>query len=200
MAILASYFSGETYGLLGPQMAAAIIQEHTPYDCLVLALDRQDDKTRVKQVLSDYFGNCRPVIGFSLLSGREDLFTLAGELKAEGAMTILAGPQADVDFLGEKGWPDQAHRFAGLSKQFSLALWGPAEQAIPLLNNLDNPDWHLTPGLLFIGNHGEVIQNPRQSWDDHFLRKVCWDRIYRISENGLTALPIATAQVVQQIG
>jgi hypothetical protein len=200
MAVITSYFSGETYGLLGPQMAAAIIQEHTPYDCLVLALDRQDDKTRVKQVLSAYFGDCRPVIGFSLLSGREDLFTLARELKAEGAMTILAGPQADVDFIGEKAWPDHAQRFAGLSKQFSLALWGPAEQAIHLLNNLDNPDWHQTPGLLTIGSRGEVNQNPRQPWDEHFLRKVSWDRIYRISENGLTTLPVATAQVLQQIG
>jgi hypothetical protein len=200
MAIITSYFSGETYGLLGPQMAATIIQEHTPYDCLVIALDRQDDKTKVKQILSDYFDKDRPVIGFSTHSGREDLFTLAGELKAEGALTILAGPQADVDFLGEKGWKDTAHRFAGLSKQFNCALWGPAEQAIPLLNNLENPDWHQTPGLLYVGKRGEVIQNPRQPWDEYFLSKVSWDQIYRVSEKGLTALPIATAQVVQQIG
>lgn len=200
MAIISSYFSGETYGLLGPQMAATIIRQQTPYDCLVIALDRQDDKTQVKRILGEYFREDRPVIGFSTLSGREDLFALAGELKAEGAMTILAGPQADVDYLGEKGWREYGHRFAGLTPQFSCALWGPAEQAVYLLNNLDTPDWHKTPGLLSAGKPEEVIQNPRQPWDEHFLRKVSWDQIYRIGQEGLTALPVATAQVLQQIG
>jgi hypothetical protein len=31
MVIISSYFSNETYGLLGPQMAATIIQENTPF-------------------------------------------------------------------------------------------------------------------------------------------------------------------------
>ena len=181
-------------------MAAAIILEHTPYDCLVLALDKKDDKSLAKKVLSDYFGGHRPVIAFSLLSGREDLFNLAGELKAEGAVTILAGPQADVDFLGEKQWPIFPHRFAGVSKQFSLALWGPAEQAIHLLYNLDHSDQLLTPGLLYVNKEGKMIQNPRLIWDTHFLRKVSWDQIYRPGEKGLTKLPITTAQVLQQIG
>ncbi len=41
-------------------------------------------------------------IGFSTLGGRPDLFDLAGELKSKGAITILAGPQANVDYKGEK--------------------------------------------------------------------------------------------------
>ncbi|MBW2077485.1 MAG: hypothetical protein JRI71_08035 [Deltaproteobacteria bacterium] len=36
MAIITSYFAGETYGLLGPQAAATIIEEHTPYECIAL--------------------------------------------------------------------------------------------------------------------------------------------------------------------
>ncbi|MBW1735711.1 MAG: hypothetical protein JRF51_16200 [Deltaproteobacteria bacterium] len=31
MAIIAGYVPGESYGLLGPQMAATVIQENTPY-------------------------------------------------------------------------------------------------------------------------------------------------------------------------
>lgn len=200
IAILTSYFSGETYGLLGPQLAATIIQGHTPYDCLVLAIDRQDDKAGVKRILADYFGNSRPVIGFSSLSGREDLFALAGELKAEGALTLLAGPQADVDFLGEKGWRQYGHRFPGLSTHFNLALWGPAEQAIPLLTQLEISDWRQTPGLLAVDKNGKVTQNRRQPWAAPFFKKVDWDQLYRIGEKGLVRQPVATAQVLQLIG
>ena len=110
MAIITSYFKEETYGLLGPQMAATIIQDHTPYDCIVIAVTREDDRATIKKVLAGLFEAQRPVVGFSTLSGREDLFALAKELRAEGVVTILAGPQADVDFLGEKGRLDHPHR------------------------------------------------------------------------------------------
>ncbi|MBW2035787.1 MAG: hypothetical protein JRI94_19870 [Deltaproteobacteria bacterium] len=95
MAIIASYFGKETYGILGPQMAATVIQENTPYDCVVIAVAREDNKHIIKKALADYFGAVRPIIGFSTLSGRADLFSFAKELKDEGAITILAGPQAD---------------------------------------------------------------------------------------------------------
>jgi len=111
MAIITSYFDGESYGLLGPQMAATVIQENTPYECIVIAVTHSDDKTVLKKALSGYFGREMPIVGFSSLSGREDLFLFAKALKAEGAVTILAGPQSDVDFSGETGWRDYPHRF-----------------------------------------------------------------------------------------
>ena len=84
MAIITSYFKDEGYGLLGPQMAATIIQDHTPYECIVIAVTREYDKVSLKNALADYFGDARPLIGFSALSGREDLFSLAKELRNEG--------------------------------------------------------------------------------------------------------------------
>jgi hypothetical protein len=102
MAIITSYLPDAAYGLLGPQMAATIIQDHTRDACIVIAVTRNDDKDCLKKALCDYFGSRRPVIGFSALSGREDLFSLAKELKEEGAVTILAGPQADADFRGNR--------------------------------------------------------------------------------------------------
>ena len=44
MAIIAGYFENEDYGLLGPQMAATIIQDHTPYECIVIAVARNYDR------------------------------------------------------------------------------------------------------------------------------------------------------------
>jgi hypothetical protein len=186
MAIIVSYFKDEIYGLLGPQMAATIIQDHTPYECIVIGVTREDDKAAIKKILAEIFGAQRPVVGFSALSGREDLFALAKELKAEGAVTILAGPQADVDFLGEKGWKAHPHRFKGLSENFSFGLHGPAEQAIELLNRLASEDRSEIPGLLYKNPVGKIVQNPKLEWNEKYLRRVQWD--------------IGMGQVLQHIG
>jgi hypothetical protein len=200
MAIIVSYVEGEAYGLLGPQIAATVIRENTAYDCIVIAVGREDDKSLLKKALADYFGTKRPVIGFSTLSGREDLFTLSGELKDEGAITILAGPQADVDYLGETGWQSYSHRFPGLSKSFSFSLHGPAEQAISLLHNLYKDEWRDNPGLLYLREDGAMVQNPKNAWDERFLSRVEWDNLYRIGDSGLTPHNISTGQVLQHIG
>jgi hypothetical protein len=200
MAIIASFFKDETYGLLGPQLAATIIQNETPYECIVIAVTREDDKATVKKALEDYFGKQRPIIGFSALSGRKDLFSLARELRKEGAVTILAGPQANVDFIGEQDWQNHPHRFKGLSANFSFGLHGPAEQVIPLLNSTDGNERTGTPGLLYVDPYGTVRQNSPKDWDEKYFKKVCWDNIYILGKEGITPLNISTGQVLQHIG
>lgn len=200
MAILCSYFSGESYGMLGPQMAATLIQEHTPFEAIVVAVTREDDKDALKKALSGYFGRERPVIGFSTLSGREDLFDLAGELRDAGAFTILAGPQARADFLGEKEWQRYPHRFPGLASRFDCALQGPAEQAVPLLQGLDTDQWKAAPGVIYSGTAGKAVCNPAKSWEEPFLGKVRWENLYRMQEGVLRPHRVTTGQVLQQIG
>jgi hypothetical protein len=200
MVIITSFFKDETYGLLGPQMAATIIQDNTPYDCIVVAVPRDYDKAALKNTLADYFGTARPLIGFSSLSGREDLFALAKELKDEGAVTILAGPQANVDFSGEEDWRNHPHRFKGLSDSFTFGLQGPAEQVTGLLNRLDANNWSKIPGLLYIGRDGQLSQSPVQDWNDKYLGKVRWENIYITTGAGIVPLNIGTGQVLQQIG
>jgi hypothetical protein len=200
MAVITSFFKGETYGLLGPQMAATIIEDHVPCECIVIAVSREDDRFLLKKALADYFGAHRPIIGFSALSGREDLFSLAAELKTEGAITILAGPQANVDFSGEKGWRDQPHRFKGLWESFSYGLQGPAEQVIPLLRRLNTTDASSVPGLLVADADGTIRQNAPKIWESNYLGKVRWDNIYIPAQNGLAPLNVRTGQVLQHIG
>ena len=200
MAIITSFFKGETYGLLGPQMAATIIEDHVPCECIVIAVSREDDRITLKKALADYFGSLRPIIGFSALSGREDLFSLAGEMRTEGAVTILAGPQANVDYAGEKKSRDEPHRFKGLAGYFDFGLQGPAEQVLPLLNSLDANNWSQIPGLLYVDTGGDVRQNPPKEWDSRNLSKVRWDNIYVLTKNGLTPLNVRTGQVLQHIG
>ena len=190
MAIVTGYVQGESYGLLGPQLAASIIQENTAYDCVIVAFTREDDKDLLKKTLYDYFGNSRPVIGFSYLGGRTDLFSLACDFKKNGSFTILAGPQADVDYEGEKGRQDHPHYFQGLSDCFSMAVHGPGEQVLPFLNHPMDQDAITDPGLL----------NASSTWNEQFLTKVCWDNLYDLSSGTLTPLPVTTGQVLQQIG
>ncbi|MDX2500594.1 MAG: hypothetical protein QNL14_08800 [Deltaproteobacteria bacterium] len=200
MVIITSFFKDETYGLLGPQMAATIIRDHTPYECIVIAVTRDFDKVALKNTLAEYFGKARLLIGFSSLSGREDLFDLAGELKDEGVVTILAGPQADVDFAGEEGWREHPHRFKGLSDNFTCGLHGPAEQVIGLLNRLGGNDWSQTPGLSFIDRDGNLIQTRANGWNEKYLAKVSWDNIYLTANDEIVSLNIGMGQVLQHIG
>ena len=139
-------------------------------------------------------------IGFSTLSGREDLFSFAKELKEEGATTILAGPQAHSDFIGEVGWKDHAHRFHGLSDYFSFALHGPAEQAIGFLDLLERDEWRNTAGLLFFNKESQLIKADQKPWNEEYLGSIRWDNLYRLGVEGFHALDISTAQVLQQIG
>jgi hypothetical protein len=201
MAIISSYFEGESYGLLGPQIAATIIEENTDYECIVIAVTRDDDKSQIKTFLSEYFGTKRPVIGFSSLSGREDLFSFAKELKDEGATTILAGPQAYPDYIGEVRWNEHPHYFKGLSDCFTLSLKGPAEQAVPLLKDITDKEEYIScPGVTFIVNDDQIITSNAKPWDEAYLTSVNWNNLYRIGKEGLTRIQITTAQVLQQIG
>jgi hypothetical protein len=202
MAIVTSYFSGENYGLLGPQLAATIIQEHTHYDCIVIAVTNEDHLPELRSALSDYFGAQRPVVGFSILSGRENLFSFARTLKQSGAfITLLAGPQADSDYRGESGWMEFPHRFHGLSDHFSLALNGPAEQVVHFLDGVDRDDsWKKIPGVLYKGEDNGIDGNPRKAWEGVYFNTVRWNNLYVLADDGLKQHHIKTAQVLQQIG
>ena len=180
-------------------MAATLIRQQTPYDCIVIGVTRQDRPDALVKVLFDYFGSQRPLIGFSTLSGREDLFVLAGELKEQGARTILAGPQAGVDFKGERNWPQHDHRFKGFSANFSMALQGPGEQVLAMLNSGAKDAFKNTPGILY-KTAGSIRQKPPLAWESAHLSTIDWHNLYRLKAAKLVRHEIRTAQVLQQVG
>jgi hypothetical protein len=47
---------------------------------------------------------------------------------------------------------------------------------------------------------GTIIQNPRNEWNEDYLKKVRWHNIYIMGKNGLTPLKIDMGQVLQHIG
>ncbi len=200
MIILANYADTEaSYGLLGPQVAATIISDNTDYDCCVIAVGHEYDSRKIRQLIAQLCGNDRQVIGFGNLGGRSDLWSLAGELKNEGVITILGGPQADADYEGEVGWEDFPHRFHGVSNDFTYALKGPAEQLIPLINSGFTSRPEEIPGLGYTTG-GKICTNGQDKWSSEYLKKVEWNNIYRIGSTELEPVNVTIAQVVQQIG
>ena len=204
LVIISGYFANETYGLLGPQMAATIIQENTSYECIVLAITNDYDKIELKIALNNYFdvekSISSQIVAFSTLGGRLDLFEFAKELKEEGAITILAGPQARVDFQGEPENNDFPHRFQGFSDYFSFAVQGPAEQIIPFLrNDVDNQHFNY-PGFSYKDKSGKIITNLPDKFNSKFLSKVIWDNIFILEGSNINPLKIKSAQILQQIG
>jgi hypothetical protein len=203
--IISGYFSKESYGLLGPQMAGTIIKENTPYDCIVVAVTNEFIKDELKKTLNLYFGKTKPIIGFSTLGGRMDLVEFAKELKNEGAITILAGPQAGVDFKGEIDNDIFSHRFQGFSNSFDFAIQGPAEQIIPFLNcDIDKIDFdNLTfdyPGFLYKKKSGEIQSYSPISFNSQYLSRVFWNNIFIFKDTSLKPLNVSSAQILQQIG
>jgi hypothetical protein len=200
MVILANYADSEaSYGLLGPQMAATIIQGNTDYECIVVAVGHEYDRLQLKKTVTQLCGSDKPVVGFSNLGGRADLWSLSKQLKEDGAVTIIGGPQANVDYVGEVDWEKHPQRFHGVSDSFTYALQGPAEQLISLINSRFNEEPDRVTGLVF-NNDGRCFVNGQGSWNGNFLSKVNWKNLYRMGSSGLEQLSITTAQVVQQIG
>jgi len=200
IVIVANYADTEgSYGLLGPQMAATVIRNNTDYDCLVVGVGHDIDKEVIKKSVIRLTGKDRPVIGFSNLGGRPDLYELAGELKAEGATTILGGPQSGVDFTGEVDWERYPHRFSGVSGSFSFALQGPVEQLVPFLNTKEQEEYGKIPGLLFFRD-GRCQLNQPDNWNKDFLSSVNWHNLYKVGSSGIEPVEITNAQVVQQLG
>jgi len=200
MVIVTSYFSGESYGLLGPQAAATIITKQTPYECLVVAVTNEDEPGTVKKALYDYFGPQPPLVAFSYLSGRPDLLALAAELKSEGATTLLAGPQSNVDFKGETGCDRHPHRFQGLADHFSFALHGPAEQLVPFLQSESPAALADVSGALYPDENGSCVENPEIDWDPAVFSNIDWSNIYGFVDARIVSIDITAAQVLQQIG
>jgi len=200
MAIITSYFTGESYGLLGPQAAATIITGQTPYECVVVTVTNEDEPRTVKKALYHYFGSQKPLVGFSYLSGRPDILALAAELKTEGATTLLAGPQSNMDFSGETGCGRHPHRFQGLADHFNFALHGPAEQLVPLLQNESPAVLPDIAGVHYLDGNGALAENPEDDWDPTVFSGIDWSNIYRIVDARLVPIDITAAQVLQQIG
>jgi len=199
MVIVSNYsYEQDDYSLLGPQMAATAIEGNTDWECNVLAFGREFDKDAVRRCIDSLTDADRPVVGFGHLAEREDMYDLARELKDGGAVTILGGPQSDVNYLGEVDWNKHENRFRGLSDCFTFALHGPAEQLASFLNS-DDLDYRRSSGVIYKEGDDHII-NPEAAWDARHLVCVRWDNLYGVGEDGPVPIAVTNVQVLHQLG
>ncbi len=119
-------------------------------------------------------------MAFSHLCGRKDLIGLAEDLKQEGFITILGGPQARQDYDGEPGADAHPHRFRGLKPIFDIAFQGPVDAL--------RSD-HLTL-------RSELLEYP---WTKNIFLEVDWSNLYLFSDT-LKKLEVQLGQVLNAVG
>ena len=178
--ILFTHHTGEPHGILGPQVAATFLQQQLSIPSIVVGIERKFSKERLLRFADEYYSGKERIVGFSHLCGRKDLIDLAHDLKQEGYVTVLGGPQARQDYRGEPEGDSHPHRFKGLKSIADIAFQGP-------VNGLRSGHLDLGSGLL---------EHP---WTKDIFLEVDWLNIYTFSE-ALKRLEVRLGQVLNAIG
>jgi hypothetical protein len=120
------------------------------------------------------------IVAFSHLCGRKDLLQFIQDLKQKGFTTILGGPQARQDYVGEPEADAYPHRFSGLKSIIDMAVQGPVEGL-----RSEHP-----------GMRDGLFEYP---WINNIFLEVDWSNIYTFSDT-LKKLEVKMGQVLNTIG
>jgi hypothetical protein len=178
--ILITHHTGEAHGILGAQVAATYLTRSLNMSSIVVGIGRQFSKQNLFQFLDDYYLGKERIIGFTHLCGRKDLLDLIAAAKERGFRTVLGGPQAQIDYLGEADSEIYPMRFKGLHSQVDVAVQGPVDF-------LKCEDLHSKTGCLEF------------PWGKDIDLSADWTNIYTFSDQ-LKRLEVKTAQVLSAIG
>jgi len=203
--IIFTHHTGEPHGILGAQVAATFFQRKLSIPSIVVGIERDFSKEQLLHFIDEYYegewsriGKQPPsiehscevtsrvcvgkerLVAFSHLCGRKDLIGLAKELKQEGFVTILGGPQVRQDYDGEPEVDSYPHRFRGLKSIFDLAFQGPVD------------------GLSskHLGLRGVFLEEP---WAKDIFLEVDWSNIYTFSDTH-KKLEVRLGQVLNAVG
>jgi hypothetical protein len=119
-------------------------------------------------------------VAFSHLCGRKDIIGLAQELKKEGFVIILGGPQARQDYYGEPNTDLYADRFRGLKSMIDIAFQGPVDG----LRSEHLEKWY------------RLLEYP---WTNNIFLEVDWSNLYTFSDT-LKKHEVRLGQVINTIG
>lgn len=178
--IIFTHHTGEPHGILGAQVAATFFQRRLSIPSIVVGIERDFSKEQLLCFIDEYYAGEEKIVAFSHLCGRKDLIKLAQELKRDGFVTLLGGPQARQDYYGEPGVDSHPHRFRGLKSIIDIAFQGPVD------------------GLSseHLGRMGGLLEH---SWTRNIFLEVDWSNIYIFSDT-LKKLDVRLGQVLNAIG
>jgi hypothetical protein len=178
--IIFTHHTGEPHSILGAQVAATFFQRRLSIPSMVVGIERDFSKERILGFIDDYYTGKEKVVAFSHLCGRKDIIGLLQELKKEGFVIILGGPQARQDYFGEPNTDLYPHRFRGLESMVDIAFQGPVDHF----------------GLDHLELRGVPIEYP---WTKNLFLEVDWSNIYTFSDHA-EKLEVRLGQVMNAIG
>jgi hypothetical protein len=178
--IIFTHHTGEPHGILGAQVAATFFQRRLSIPSIVVGIERNFSKEQLFRFIDEYYAEEEKVIAFSHLCGRKDLIKLAQEIKQEGFITLLGGPQARQDYYGEPEVDSHPHRFRGLKSIIDFAFQGP-------VNGFS---------LERLGVMGGFHEH---TWTKNIFLEVDWSNIFTFSGT-LKKLDVRLGQVLNAIG
>ena len=178
--IIFTHHTGEPHGILGAQGAATFFERKLSIPSIVVGIKRDFSKEQLLRFIDEYYAGKDRVVAFSHLCGRKDLIALIGELKQQGFTTVLGGPQARQDYVGEPSTDSYPHRFKGLHSVSDVAFHGPIDGF-----RLDA-----------LGARGVLLEHP---WTNDTFLEVDWSNLYTFS-NTLTKLEVRLGQVLNAVG
>jgi hypothetical protein len=178
--IIFTHHTGEPHGIMGAQVAATYLQRELSMPSIVVGIERDFSKRQLRSFIDEYYTGSEKQVAFSHLCGRKDIIGLAQELKQEGFVTILGGPQAREDYHGEPETDSYPHRFSGLKSIVDIGFQGPVD------------------GFRFdhLKMKNMLFEHP---WTKDLFVEVDWSNIYTFSDT-LKKLEIQLGQVLNVIG
>ncbi|OGQ08976.1 MAG: hypothetical protein A2026_14885 [Deltaproteobacteria bacterium RBG_19FT_COMBO_46_12] len=178
--IIFTHHTGEPHGILGAQVAATFFDRRLSIPSIVIGIEREFSKERLLRFIEEYYAGSEKIVAFSHLCGRKDLIKLVQELKQEGFVTLLGGPQARQDYYGEPEVDSHPHRFRGLKSIIDIAFQGPVD-------GFSSEHLGMMGGLL------------EHLWTRSIFLEVDWSNIYIFSST-LKKLDVRLGQVLNAIG
>jgi hypothetical protein len=202
--IIFTHHTAEPHSILGAQVAATFLERKLSIPSIVVGIERDFSKEQLLRFIDHYYsgkwsptenaslsiqGSCgnrdsllagEKVVAFSHLCGREDIIELAQELKQDGFVTILGGPQAKQDYYGEPDTDSYPQRFRGLKSIIDIAFQGPVDRL----------------GSENLGMKSVALEYP---WTKDIFLEVDWSNLYTFSDT-LRKVEIRLGQVLNAIG
>ena len=175
-----THHSGEPHAILGPQVAATFFERKLSIPSIVVGIERGFSRENLRRLIDQDHAGKNGVVAFSHLCGRQDLIDLIRELKQEGFITLLGGPQARQDYNGEPDTDSYPNRFRGLKSFVDTAFQGPVDRFRP-------EDLEKASGLL---------ESP---WIKNVYLEIDWSNLYLFSDT-LKRLEVRLGQVMNAIG
>jgi hypothetical protein len=178
--IIFTHHTGDPHGLLGAQVAATFFDRKLSTPSIVVGIERNFSKERLLRFVDEYYAGNQKIAAFSHLCGRKDLIQFIHELKQQGFITLLGGPQSRQDYVGEPDTDSYPHRFSGLKSIVDMAVQGPVD------------------GLRseHLGMRDRLLEYP---WTNNIFLEVDWSNLYTFSDT-LNKLDVTMGQVLNAIG